>query len=56
MLPPLVKLVNDSKDPDKHELDLDPKHVLRNRALKDKNLDLYGQIDKYKKETAHMYV
>ncbi|CDW84153.1 UNKNOWN [Stylonychia lemnae] len=53
MLPPLVKLV-DEQEYDKEELD--PKHVLRNRALKDKNLDLYGQIDKFKREAAHMYV
>eukprot|EP00347_Sterkiella_histriomuscorum_P011268 403373102 len=55
MLPPIVNLV-DEKVNERQELDLDPKHVLRNRALKDKNLDLYGQIDKYKKETAHMFV
>ena len=35
-------------------MELDPKHVLKSKALKQGNLDLYSQIDEYKKEAAKM--
>ena len=36
-------------------MELDPKHVLRNKALREGNLELYSQIDEYKREAAQMY-
>jgi len=55
MLPPIVKLVDDDA-PSKGLDSLDPRHVLRNKALKEGDYEMYNHIDKIKSDQAQMQV